>query len=1091
MKRSVLIFVALYITGNVCIAQNQAANWFFGYGAALQFDLNNNTVNAVNGGALSTNEGCASISDVFGNLLFYTDGSTVWDRNNNVMLNGVGLYGDSSSTQSAIIVQKPNDNNLFYVFTVDNALDGINRGLNYSIIDMSLNGGLGSVTIKNINLLPNCSEKISAVLKDCLTKSIWVITYASANGTDTIYNSFHAFEVSDVGVSNVAVVSTFPNMATSEARGYLKLSPDGQKLACANMGSGMSLFDFDVDTGIVSNRRLLTINTSSNYAYGVEFSPNSQLLYVNSSNDSQSNNPTSHRSTLSQFNLNATDISASRVNIDERQLYRGGLQLGPDGKIYRALSATYDTGLPYLGVINNPNELGYACGYVHEGVNLSPNQSSQGLPPFMQSIFNTQIDIIQNNVNTLNLPLCDGDTYTLRADDIVGATYIWTHDGVQLTETGHTLDINQSGHYQVYINTNTGDCDIEGQAFVFYHENPVATPPTGVVQCSDGNAASFDLTLLDSEILGAQDPLVFEVHYFQSQQDAIDGVNELPGIYENISNPQQIFAKVNNRSNSNCYDITSFQIEAYIAPVIYNLADQSLCDAIFSGNVTDGIATVDLSEFADIFMGNQSTADYTLTFHNNQADANSGDNPLPNNYTNTVPNETIFVRIESNLKSDCYVADSFVLTIESLPIANDVVLLQCDEDGIPEGYTIFNIDQVLDDITGGAANREVTYYLSVSDALNAVNAIDGSHFQNYFNPHIIIAKVVDTVSGCFNLAEITLQATTTDSNDTVLKQCDDDGVEDGFYSFDLTQANDAVLANLPNGLDIRYYETYEDALLETNAIGPIYTNTEPYSQTVFARVENANACYGISRIELKINELPNVITEEEYFYCQNTYPGTLTITGGVLNDSASNYYYLWSTGENTSEIEVNEPGTYTVRVTNTKGCFKDRTVRVTSSDIAVIENIEVSDGSHNNTVVVMVSGQGEYEYSIDNGFGPYQDDNIFYGVLPGIRTVYVRDKNGCGIAEKLISVIGFPKFFTPNGDNVHDYWQVYGITARHQALSAIYIFDRQGKLVAQIDPLSKGWDGTYNGRKLPANDYWFHVTLEDGRIFKGHFALKR
>jgi len=336
-----------------------------------------------------------------------------------------------------------------------------------------------------------------------------------------------------------------------------------------------------------------------------------------------------------------------------------------------------------------------------------------------------------------------------------------------------------------------------------------------------------------------------------------------------------------------------------------------------------------------------------------------------------------------------------------------------------------------------------------------------------------------------------LQATTTDSNDTVLKQCDDDGVEDGFYSFDLTQANDAVLANLPNGLDIRYYETYEDALLETNAIGPIYTNTEPYSQTVFARVENANACYGISRIELKINELPNVITEEEYFYCQNTYPGTLTITGGVLNDSASNYYYLWSTGENTSEIEVNEPGTYTVRVTNTKGCFKDRTVRVTSSDIAVIENIEVSDGSHNNTVVVMVSGQGEYEYSIDNGFGPYQDDNIFYGVLPGIRTVYVRDKNGCGIAEKLISVIGFPKFFTPNGDNVHDYWQVYGITARHQALSAIYIFDRQGKLVAQIDPLSKGWDGTYNGRKLPANDYWFHVTLEDGRIFKGHFALKR
>ena len=127
------------------IAQNQAANWFFGYGAALEFDLGANTLTSINGGALSTNEGCATISDGLGNLLFYTEGSIVWDRNNNVMPNGTGLFGDASSTQSAIIVPKPNDIDIYYVFTVDNNLDGSNVGLNYSIVDMRLNNGLGDV----------------------------------------------------------------------------------------------------------------------------------------------------------------------------------------------------------------------------------------------------------------------------------------------------------------------------------------------------------------------------------------------------------------------------------------------------------------------------------------------------------------------------------------------------------------------------------------------------------------------------------------------------------------------------------------------------------------------------------------------------------------------------------------------------------------------------------------------------------------------------------------------------------------------------------------------------------------------------------
>ncbi|MCT4629031.1 T9SS type B sorting domain-containing protein, partial [Winogradskyella sp.] len=112
-------------------------------------------------------------------------------------------------------------------------------------------------------------------------------------------------------------------------------------------------------------------------------------------------------------------------------------------------------------------------------------------------------------------------------------------------------------------------------------------------------------------------------------------------------------------------------------------------------------------------------------------------------------------------------------------------------------------------------------------------------------------------------------------------------------------------------------------------------------------------------------------------------------------------------------------------------------------------------------------------------------------VLPGLYTVYVRDKNNCGIIEELVSVIGFPKFFTPNEDTVNDFWQVKGINNRFQANSKIYIFDRYGKLLTKLDPLSPGWDGTYNGQNMPTSDYWFKVQLQDGRTFTSHFTLKR
>ena len=182
----------------------------------------------------------------------------------------------------------------------------------------------------------------------------------------------------------------------------------------------------------------------------------------------------------------------------------------------------------------------------------------------------------------------------------------------------------------------------------------------------------------------------------------------------------------------------------------------------------------------------------------------------------------------------------------------------------------------------------------------------------------------------------------------------------------------------------------------------------------------------------------------------------------------------------------------TVRITNTDGCFKDRTITVLPSDIATIVNIQITDATSNNTISVFVSGEGIYEYALDNVFGPYQESNVFTNVDFGFHTVYVRDiENDCGISEEDVSVIGFPKFFTPDGNDINEFWQVKGLSVQFQPNTQILIFDRYGKLLAEVDPLGAGWDGTLNGFNMPASDYWFAVTLQDGRVFQSHFALIR
>ena len=884
--------------------QGETSNWYFGNGAGIKFN-NDGTVVALNDGRINTFEGCASISDASGNLLLYTDGIRVFDGNHNLMQNGSGLYGDPSSTQSAIIVQKPQDPNIIYIFTVDTSTfeDDPDRGLNYSVVDLTLNGGNGAVVQKNVNLLQDCSEKISAVIKNCLDESIWVVVLGSNGGAVGQFNAYHAFEVSASGVNTAAVTSTFNNLQIVDPRGYLKFSADGKTLASANSNDGLFLYDFDADTGIVSNQQRLTVDAPNKFPYGIEFSPNQQFLYAHTSNNEPAAQEGGHSSSLLQFDLSAPNISTSEVEIDRRSIYRGALQLGQNGKIYRTIAENYIRGTSYLGVIENPNEKGNAANYRHNAVYLNGRNATQGLPPFIQSFFD-RVAIIKNadGSTSTSLDVCYGEPFTLEAENIPNAIYTWEKDGNPINNPSNILTINpadfaDSGRYSLEItSSDPGECPIIGEAFISVNPLPDA-PPLFLAQCD-----------VDTN-------------------NAIDG-------------------------------ITIFNLE----------------QAIFDSS-------------------------YTFSFYESLADVNA-DNPIANpiGYTNTTPfNQTIHYKITDAL--GCENFGELELEIRSVVLApeDEKSFYQCDEN--PE-------DQLL----------EATFNLS-----------------------------------------------------------------------------DFKQLNYPNE-DIAFYTTLEDVSLEQNPISGAYKSS---SKAIYVRIEDENECEDIDVVNLIVNPTPFVNFDSEFLWCTDGPPLPIEAPGGFD-------IYQWYKNEGASRqdmgsqqnIQVSSIGSYTLlagyRYTTTDGvfeCTNEFSFEVRPSNIALIEDVHIEDISDNNLVEVAVSGDGDYEYSL-GGFS-YQDSPVFTDVQPGLPTIYVRDKNGCGISKKRISVVGYPKFFTPNGDNINDSWQIIGINEQFQAESMISIYDRFGKLIAQVSPKTGGWNGTFNNSAMPASDYWFKVALEDGRIFKGHFALKR
>ena len=432
--------------------------------------------------------------------------------------------------------------------------------------------------------------------------------------------------------------------------------------------------------------------------------------------------------------------------------------------------------------------------------------------------------------------------------------------------------------------------------------------------------------------------------------------------------------------------------------------------------------------------------------------------------------------------STCISTGRLIVEGSPLPIlASPTSLVQCDENN--DGIAIFNLTKLDNIIKMNNANLgDVSYFLTLADAENNSNeVVNPQSFQNSTGNQLFAR--VQNQFGCANVATVNLEVSNNlIANQPELAVCDTD--DDGFYTFTLSSADSQVLNTLQAGLTVEYYATSTAAYTQTNPLPNSYTNTTAGQQTIFARILNGPDCYGIIAVKLKVNTIDTNGLQSETVDLCDTASAILSAPSGFVT-------YIWNTTppQNTQSITVSTAGNYSVTVSNANGCSATKNFTVNISEAPGFESVDIIDfAGFSNSVTINYTGSGHYEFSLDGSY--YQNNPFFTNLVPGIYSVYIRDPKMCGnIGPIPIYVLDAPKFFTPNDDGKNDVYQIPYLQS--QPLSLVRIFDRYGKFLYEFRGDEMGWNGQFNTANLPATDYWYVISLEDGRIIKGHFALIR
>jgi gliding motility-associated-like protein len=636
-------------------------------------------------------------------------------------------------------------------------------------------------------------------------------------------------------------------------------------------------------------------------------------------------------------------------------------------------------------------------------------------------------------------------------------------------------DFTVDGTYTITATVTSLDGSVEVLTeTIDVNEPPNAYGINNIYACEDtlnsGISSAFDVTTIENQVLGGQTGKT--VTYIDGSGNTYDA---LPNPFTNtVSGLETITVRVANENNPCCVSETTFDLITYRLPELQTVPALASCD-----EGSNGFSQFDLSNLPNTILNGQT--DLTLELFD------SSDNLIAindyNNFANVVANQDYVTARATNTTTNCTSEITIDLFVSENPQANTLPLINgCDDnnDGISE---YFDTSTVESQVLNGQTGMTVSYFDAYGNPLPS--PLPNPYTNSTPFNEIITVRVTNTTSACY--AETTLEFQTVNQpninqpND--LYACD---TGNGFAQFDTSNIEQELIGN-QTGLTISYFDANNYAL--PSPLPTLFENTESYVQTISVRVEDsANPlCYSETSFDLIVNTLPEIILEDQYFICNLEPSLTLNIASGY---DAYNWVFEDVTSiSNTSSAEIIEEGNYEVTVTeisNGISCTSSFNFSLVRSVLPEIQNVNFGELG-NNFIEIIASGDGDFEYSID-GIN-YQDSNYFSNIQGGMYTVFVRDKDGCGQDSEEVTVIDYPKFFTPNNDGYNDFWQIKGIV--NFPNSETLIFDRYGKLLARLTSNDLGWNGLYNGKQMMSNDYWFITDLGNGRTFSGHFALKR
>lgn len=665
-------------------------------------------------------------------------------------------------------------------------------------------------------------------------------------------------------------------------------------------------------------------------------------------------------------------------------------------------------------------------------------------------------------------------------------------------DAAYTIPINKNTPYQnitspqtIYVRVqNITDANCFGTSSFVLQVSPDPVYNTNFEDyliCDDSsNDGKNNFNLNDKRIeiaQGSTDNLNISFH--TTRTNAENNTSALPNQYTNATNPQTLFVRIES-NDSFCYVVEELGINIIAAPDITNVSAPLVeCDANY-----DGFTSFNLEE-ADFQINDRVQSNLIVNYFENFNDINPNDG-LDNSKAITNPtnfnsnSKTVYIKVANTL-TGCYSVIPLELIVNLPPAINTIGTIQiCDND--TNEYDLLQVNTLL---LNNPSSVTISYHNTLNDANNNASPLNTTY--NYTaNSHTIYVRVSNPTTGCFIVQAFNLQINPNPIANTPpsLITCDDDF--DGLFQFNLSVTANSILGTQnPNLHTITYYNSLTNAETKTSPLNYLYTAFN--SEIIYARLENnTTGCFDVTQFSTIINPLPVIPINDVVAMCINRLPLVIDAYTGNPNDT-----YLWSTGATTPQIiltDVSQIGNYWVTATTphiiSSDCSFTKYFEVIESEDANLNFTTTVDFADPNSITVDVSGIGNYVYILDDG--EPQTSNVFENVTMGVHVVTIRDLNGCNDVTTEVVVIDIPKFFTPNNDTYNDTWHIVGIDQIPGTI--VYIYNRYGKLIKTLPHTSIGWDGTYNGENMPADDYWFVAkVIQNNKPFevKGHFALKR